>query len=173
MKAHIWLRPLTCQKRSEGGVTRTRKWVPIWEETLILLSAPASLAQHELEIRRAVLLFYYSLGFIVIKWIWSKKKILILGNIPSSINILTLCSCLFAIFAYLGPLVSFLWPTRAMLDFTGFVEAKLNTKLNGPLFIFGDKLFGRFCCFYLLLKMITRKEIRFLAFLSCLENKLI
>lgn len=32
-------------------------------------------------------------------------------------------------------------PTKTMLNFTRFVDANLNTKLNGPLFVFGDKLF--------------------------------
>lgn len=33
-----------------------------------------------------------------------------------------------------------LLPTKAMFDFTRFVEAKLNTNSNGPLFIFRDEL---------------------------------
>lgn len=39
-----------------------------------------------------------------------------------------------------GPLESSLLPTKAMFDFTRFVEAKLNTSSNGPLFIFRDEL---------------------------------
>lgn len=37
--------------------------------------------------------------------------------------------------------MSSLLPSKARLDFTGFVEAKFKTELNGLLFIFGDKVF--------------------------------
>lgn len=71
--------------------------------------------------------------------------------------------------------MSFLLLTRAVLDFTRFLEAKLNKyKIEWPIVYFGDKLLilASFGAFFLL-RQVTHREIRFLAFLSYLENKLI